>query len=254
MIERSFIIAVYYPPSESDRSIDTLLSDLEDISGEVICIFNSRKAHEEISGHPRIGKWCHNSRNLGVPRSWNMGLQLAEGKTVFIMDDDLRVGSSAIIQLEEYLYNLPGALIVGPTGSLIDHGRCELIHFLGRGKFHKPLPVHEVSGFFQAINLNLFRKHKLAYDVELSPAFFEERDLGLHVLNAGLCPYAVPVTDYAHDFRMSVAGMDFTASNWKANKQQVLDANRKYLINKWQPHIIAQCIRKFEKWQSRETK
>ena len=90
MTDRSFVIPVLSLGQGARYNILTLLEDLRGIGGEVICIFNNRDAFERLQNHPRIDKYCFNKTNAGVSRSWNMGINLAEGATVFILNEDLR--------------------------------------------------------------------------------------------------------------------------------------------------------------------
>ena len=82
-------------------NILTLLDDLAPVAGEVICIFNSPEVYDRLRDHPRIDKFCFNKLNAGVSRSWNMGINLAEGRAIVIMNADLHVSAAAIEQLEE---------------------------------------------------------------------------------------------------------------------------------------------------------
>ena len=79
------------------------------VEGEVICIFNSRDVYDKLKSHQRINKFCFNSANAGVSRSWNIGLEMAEGRAVFIMNADLHVRVAAIEQLEHFLFALEKA-------------------------------------------------------------------------------------------------------------------------------------------------
>ena len=97
-------------------NILTLLDDLVPVAGEVICIFNSPEVFDRLRDHPRIDKFCFNKLNAGVSRSWNMGINLAEGRAIVIMNADLHVSAAAIEQLEDYLFSLPDAVMVGPQG------------------------------------------------------------------------------------------------------------------------------------------
>ena len=93
---RSFVIPVLDFSPHSDYNIKTLLDDLFGIPGEVICIFNSRMVYEELRHHSRIDKFCYNNLNAGVSRSWNIGINMAEGRAVFIMNADLHIMPAAI--------------------------------------------------------------------------------------------------------------------------------------------------------------
>ncbi len=68
-ILRSFIIPVLDYSPHSNYNIETLLNDLENVSGEVICIFNSQEVNDKLREHSRIDKYCFNNLNAGVSRS-----------------------------------------------------------------------------------------------------------------------------------------------------------------------------------------
>ena len=38
---------------------------------------------DKLHNHPRIDKYCFNNLNAGVSRSWNIGINMAEGKICF---------------------------------------------------------------------------------------------------------------------------------------------------------------------------
>jgi hypothetical protein len=120
-LTRSFVIPVLDFSPHSPYNIRTLLDDLKEIPGEVICIFNSREVFEALSNHPRINKYSFNNLNAGVSRSWNLGLNLAEGRTVFIVNADMRIGRLAVEQMEYYLMTLDQAAMVGPQGGVVDY-------------------------------------------------------------------------------------------------------------------------------------
>jgi len=232
---RSIVIPILDFSPHSPHNIRTLLEDLESIPGEVICIFNSREVYEELRNHKRIDKYCYNKSNAGVSRSWNIGINLAEGKAVFIMNADLHVRPAAIERLEHYLFNLDQAVIVGPQGTHINYQKLEIIRYFGAGLFHEPVRTHDVSGFLFAIHHERFRKHRLSFDVQFSPCFFEEWDMGLQVMQAGLACYAVPVTEFAHVWGVSKAG-DETTINYFGREMRRPDiylGNFKRFAAKW---------------------
>ncbi len=200
---RSFIIPVLDFSPHSPYNIITLLSDLEGISGEVICVFNSLDVYEKLQNHSRIDKYCFNNQNAGVSRSWNIGLNMVEGKHVFIINADIHVRPLAIEQLESYLYSLDKAVIVGPQGANVDYQNQRDIRYFKRGTFSDPEQVDAVSGFFFAFHLEIFHNHHLNFDVQFSPCFYEEWDIGLQVRQAGLVCYVVPVKDFEHQWGAS---------------------------------------------------
>lgn len=234
-IQRSFVIPILDFSPHSPYNIRTLLQDLEDIEGEVICIFNSLEVYEKLHFHPRINKYCYNSLNAGVSRSWNVGINLSEGKTVFILNADLHVLSKAIEELEYYLFTLDKAVIVGPQGTHIDYRTLNIIRYFEKGTFNAPVQTHDVSGFFFAIHLERFLTYRLIFDVQFSPCFFEEWDMGLQVMQAGLACYAVPVVDFEHHWGMSQAsgGVRINYFGRELYRDEVLLENRKKFIAKW---------------------
>ena len=234
---RSFVIPVLDFSPNSPYNIKTLLEDLENIPGEVICIFNSREVYEALSTNPRIDKYCYNHLNAGVSRSWNIGLNLAEGKAVFILNADMQIGLSAVEQMENYLFTLDQAVMVGPQGALVDFQQLRDLNYFEKGKVAQPVRCHAISGFFFAVHLERFLAHKMSFDVQFSPCFFEEWDMGLQILQAGLACYVVPVRDYEHHW-----GISSSNGNQKINyfgremlRDQILIKNREYFKKKWHP-------------------
>jgi GT2 family glycosyltransferase len=234
-ITRSFVIPVLDFSPHSSYNITTLLDDLTSIEGEVICIFNSNAVYEKLRFHERIDKFCFNKFNAGVSRSWNLGVNLAEGRAVFIMNADLHVMPAAIEQLESYLFRLDKAVIVGPQGSYVDFKNLRILRYFRKGNFDQPIRTHDVSGFFFCIHRQRFLQYRLMFDVQYSPCFMEEWDMGLQVLEAELACYAVPVTDFDHDW-----GISQSKENNKINyfgrevyRNDILLENRKKFLAKW---------------------
>ncbi len=244
-MKRSFVIPVIDFSPHSPYNIETLLSDLEAVEGEVVCIFNSGDVFGRLADHPRIDKFCYNKLNAGVSRSWNIGINLCEGEAVHILNSDLHLGPAAVRQLEEYLFSLPKAVIVGPHGSHLDFPNLKVRRYFSKGTFSRPVRTHDVSGFFFCLHRKRFLEHKLCFDVRYSPCFMEEWDMGLQVLAAGLACYAVPVTDFEHHWGIS-GSHENAAVNYFGRtvyRDQVLAANRKKFLGKW----FSQSFEKTEK-------
>ncbi len=203
----------------------------------MICIFNTREVFEALQHHPRIDKFCFNKLNAGVSRSWNQGIDLAEGRAVFIMNADLHVAPDAFDQLEAYLFSLPHAVIVGPQGSHLDFKNLKVLRYFEKGSFAEPLRTHDVSGFFFAIHRERYLGHRLQFDVRYSPCFMEEWDMGLQVIQAELACYTVPVTDFDHEWGVS-GSRDNTKISYfgrEVYRNDVLAANREKFLRKWFP-------------------
>ena len=235
MVRRSLIIPVLTLDEGKQFNILTLLKDLETTEGEVICVFNSDAVFERLRSHPRIDKFCYNKTNAGVSRSWNMGLNLAEGCTVFILNQDLHVRPIAFEQLEQYLYELPNAVLVSPQGSYLDFTSLRIIRYFEKDSFSQPVRTHDVSGFFFAIHMERFLAHKLSFDIRYSPCFMEEWDMGVQVMKSGLACYAVPVKAFEHHWGISGDRENTPISyfNRSVCRNDILSANRQKFLNKW---------------------
>ncbi|MDH3319474.1 MAG: hypothetical protein OEO84_07255 [Betaproteobacteria bacterium] len=234
-IDRSFVIPVLDFSRHSPFNIFSLLSDLHGVPGEVICIFNSAEVFKALKDHPRIDKFCFNSLNAGVSRSWNIGINLAEGRSVFILNADLHIWPAAIDQMERYLLELPDAAIVGPQGTKVDYRNLEILTYYQKGQFHEPIRSDDISGFCFAIHRERFLGHGLAFDVRYSPCFMEEWDMGMQIRKAGLACYSVPVVDFEHHWGISAARTDVKINYFgrEVSRDEVLEENRKKFLAKW---------------------
>jgi len=234
-IERSFVIPVLDFSPHSKFNILTLLEDLDGVAGEVICVFNSREVYEKLQTHPRVNKFCFNSANAGVSRSWNIGIDMAEGRAIFIMNADLHVSATAIDQLESFLLTLEKAVVVGPQGAIVDFQNLRVLRYFEKGNFEEPVRTHDVSGFLFAVYRQRFLGNGLRFDCRFSPCFYEEWDMGLQVMHAGMRSYAVPVTDFDHHWGISQADEDPIINYFgrKIRRSDIRNANRIKFINKW---------------------
>jgi GT2 family glycosyltransferase len=236
-ISRSFVIPVLDFSQHSPYNINTLLADLKSIDGEVICIFNSPEVFERLKSHPRIDKFCFNSLNAGVSRSWNMGINMSEADAVFILNADLHVKPPAIETLTDALFRLDKAVIVGPQGGLVDFGSLTDKKYYSKGCLREPVRVQAVSGFFFGIHRRRFIEHNLSFDVRYSPCFMEEWDIGLQVIKAGLASYVVPIFDYEHDWGISSSRENAKISFFgrMVYRDELLRENRRKFRSKWFP-------------------
>jgi GT2 family glycosyltransferase len=212
-----------------------LLDDLNLIDGEVICIFNSPEVFAKLQSHPRIDKFCLNSLNAGVSRSWNIGINLSEADAVFILNADLHILPQAVDTLYEKLFNLEKAVIVGPQGALVDFENLADKKYYSKGSFQNPRRVQAVSGFFFGIHRKRFLQHNLSFDVRYSPCFMEEWDIGLQAIRAGLALYVVPVLDFEHEWGISSSQEDATINYFghTVKRNDVILENRKKFLKKW---------------------
>lgn len=232
---RSFVIPVLDFSPHSPYNIGTLLNDLKNVAGEVICIFNSSEVFENLKSHPRIDKYCFNSLNAGVSRSWNIGINLSEADVVFILNADLHITPQAVEALSEYLFSIDDAVIVGPQGGLVDFENLTDKQYYSRGSFQQPIRVQAVSGFFFSIHRKRFLENNLTFDVRYSPCFMEEWDMGLQVIKAGLASYVVPVSGFEHNWGISSSKENAKVSYFGRSlyRDDILLDNRIKFKKKW---------------------
>jgi len=239
---RSFIIPVLDYSPHSPYNIKTLLDDLETIQGEVVCVFNNQEIFADLKDHHRIDKYCLNSHNPGVSRSWNIGINMSEGDYLFILNSDLHIGSKGVSKLEMNLEILHDAVMVGPEGSnlkFIDKTLSVVDHYK-KGNFGMPELVDNVSGFYMAIHKSKFLDKGLYFDTRFSPCFMEEWDIGMRITKAGYCSYVVPLDDYDHiwgissdgDKRVNYFGTEMT-------RDEIMQANSARFRDKWFDSLLA---------------
>jgi len=231
---RSFVIPVLDYSPASEYNIVTLLNDLENIDGEVIVVFNGAAIGEELKGHPRITRYAAMKQNVGVARGWNVGLDMAEGKSVFIVNADAHISSDAVVTIEQGLHTLPGAGCVGPQGSFFNFSLCTDYCYFDKGSFNQSMEVDAVSGFFFAVNRSLFSESGLHFESAYSPCYFEEWDLGLQAKRVGLKSYIVPTEAYDHHWSGSIRALRTIPYLGREEEVgDILKRNRQLFLAKW---------------------
>lgn len=231
---RSFVIPVLDMSPASEYNIVTLLRDLENISGDVIVIFNGQEVAEQLKGHPRITSYAVMKQNIGVSRAWNLGLEMAITPTVFILNADLHVEPSAIEALEQALNSLPNAACVGPQGAFVEYDLARDYLYFDKGSFNCPLVVDAISGFFFAVKLEHFTDKIIRFENALTPCYFEEWDLGLQIKSAGLHNYIVPTTAYDHHWSGTIRALrEIHFYGKRETAREIMLRNRLTFLNKW---------------------
>lgn len=231
---RSFVIPVLDYSPASEFNILTLLTDLENVPGQVIVVFNEPHIADELRGHPRIDHYIVMQRNVGVSRAWNVGLDVAESPTVFILNADLHVSGTTIDALETGLWSLDHAACVGPQGSFVNFRLASDHHYFDKGSFAEPVEVDAVSGFLFCVKREYFDSAVLKFEAAYSPCYFEEWDLGMQIKMAGLKSFVIPTTGYDHHWSGTIRalrtipflGREETAS-------EILSRNRELFQTKW---------------------
>ncbi len=232
--QRSFVIPVLDYSPASEFNIATLLRDLEQISGEVLVVFNDEAVAAELKGHPRITRSAIMTENVGVARAWNVGIEMATTPYVFILNADLHLEPHAVEVMEQGLRTLDQAACVGPQGSFINFRLTRDFIYFNQGDTASPVVVDAVSGFLFAVKREHFGPGGLRFENAFTPCYFEEWDIGLQIKRAGLKSYVVPTTAYTHHWSGSIAArreIDFMGRS--ETPQDILRRNRVMFLAKW---------------------
>ena len=197
------IVSVIIPVLHLNRPVNTkrffmprytLSEVLRDLRGnvklsfEVIVICNGHDPEliEFVRTHDGIDKYCINSVNAGVARSWNMGAQMAEGSALCFLNDDVSVGPGALESLYEALFSSADIGQVGPTGARWKGAEHEC--FIGEEQMEN---ADAIAGYCFMLRDDLYRRLG-GFDVAYSPAGFEEIDMSFAVRRAGFRCVVVP--------------------------------------------------------------
>ena len=229
---RSIVIPVLDYSPNSPYDIVGLLADLEGFDGEVIGIFNSAEVFADLGEHPRINKFSFNKHNVGVARSWNIGLNQAEGDVVFVLNADLKVSLAALGELERHLFRLPKALAVGIAGEIYDMDRLKLRATFEPGTFSAPLVVDKLSGYAFVLHAERLHAAGISFDPRLSPFFCEEFDLALKARAAGFEVYAAPVAGIEHVAGISAVDRPLAYFGRTADRLRVLIRNANLVLDR----------------------
>jgi len=184
----------FMPRSTLVELIDDIQKNVS-VPYEIIIICNSRDSQlvDFVTGLTGSVKFCLNSTNVGVARSWNMGADMAEGSFLCFVNDDVRIGKDSVEKLLEYLVKNPDVGQVGPKGSVwVD---CQHSHFVG---IERPEEGSAISGFMFMAREDVYRKVG-GFDNAYSPAGYEEIDFGFAITNLGMKNVVIPNLDIHHN-------------------------------------------------------
>ena len=214
-------------------TLPEVLRDLNDnvsLPHEVILVCNGQDKElvDFVAAHPHVDKYCLNSVNIGVARSWNMGAEMAEGDVFCYLNDDVAVGKNSI----EILCTLFDDLLVGevgPAGSywenLQHHSYAESEH---------PIESDVVSGFCFLVRATTFRQIG-GFDVAYSPAGYEEIDFSFRIRQAGLKCVVHPNVNikHFHHHGVSAQKVDIAYLHKTIDTVALNERNTAYFRKKW---------------------
>ena len=215
------------------QTIVETLADIKksvQVSHEVVVVCNSQDPElvDFIKTSPDINKYCINSVNIGVARSWNTGAQLAEGEFLCYLNDDVSVGHESLERLLEHFHN-PLVGEVGPEGS---YWRDCTHHSFPES--NEPTVTDVVSGFCFLVRASVF--HELGgFDIAYSPAGCEEIDFSYRIRQAGLQCLVDPTVNIKHYHHHSVSSqkMDIHYLGKTIDTEALHLRNTAYFRKKW---------------------
>lgn len=215
-------------------TIREVLRDLEanvKIPFEVIVVCNGSDPDliEYIRSHKGIARYCINSVNVGVARSWNMGAQLAEGPALCFLNDDVGVGAGALEALYDKLFSEPDVGEVGPAGALwkgAEHDR-----FVGEVQSED---ADAIAGYCFVLREDLYRRVG-GFDIAFSPAGFEEIDMSFAIRKAGFRCVVLPKLPihHYHHHGVSAYRSDIHYLGHTIDTVSLHQRNKSYFKDKW---------------------
>ena len=230
---RSFVIPVLDESPDSFYGIDTLLSDLSEIDGTVIVIFNSPRMAEKYGNHPRIDLYSVMSQNIGVARAWNIGLDMSRTDVTFILNADLQITVQAVESVEQALLISPEVAIAGPEGSFFCFEKAADYQHFRKSMVWEDITVDAVSGFFFAVRTSYFHNKVLKFENAFTPCYFEEWDLGLQIKKAGLRSVIAPIFGYHHQFSLVKKKEPIRYYDESEEVPMIHGRNMKFYMMKW---------------------
>ena len=230
---RSFVIPVLDESPDSFYGIDTLLSDLSEIDGTVIVIFNSVRMAEKYGNHPRVDLYSVMSQNIGVARAWNIGLDMSRTDITFILNADLQLTVQAVESVESTLLTSPEVAIAGPEGSFFCFEKASDYQHFRKSMVWEDITVDAVSGFFFAVRTSYFHNKVLKFENAFTPCYFEEWDLGLQIKKAGLRSVIAPIFGYQHQFSLVKKKEPIRYFDESEEVPMIHGRNMKHYMMKW---------------------
>lgn len=218
------------------QTLAETLSDIKKnvtIDYEVIVVCNSRdkEFQDYIKDHPVINRYSINSVNVGVARAWNIGAQLAEGEILCYLNDDVSIGLNSIEKLVQQLDNDLSVGEIGPAGSYWRN--CQHDSFVDEKG--EAVEADVVSGFCFLLRSSTF--HKLGgFDVNYTPAGYEEIDLSYRIRQSGLKCIIDPSVNikHYHHHGVSAQKVDIHYLGSMINTEDLHKKNKAYFLSKWE--------------------
>lgn len=215
-----------------DDTINSIAAHIT-IPYEIILVVNDIHNPELVNyagSNELITKFCINSSNAGVARSWNIGAQLAEGDFLCFCNDDVEFTKKGVFdQLLNIFQQYPNTGEVGPSG-----GRWHLDQSGERTGLKFIEEADEISGYFFIIPTGVFHETG-GFDNNFTPAGCEEIDMSFKIRKLGYKCLVIPDTGIIHHGEHGISAKRTMVKYFdKETDTQALDKkNKAYFVKKW---------------------
>jgi GT2 family glycosyltransferase len=201
------------------------------VAHEVIVVCNGQQPDlvDFVTQHPHIDRYCLNSVNVGVARSWNMGVEMAQGEALCFVNDDVQIGPDGLESLHQVLMGDESIAQVGPVGAKWKGAEHDC--FVGE---QQQEDADAIAGFLFMMRTEAFRKAG-GFDPFYSPAGFEEIDMCFRLRALGWRCVVVPRLDLKHHHHHGVSNYRSEVSylGKTIDTESLHLRNKDYFERKW---------------------
>ena len=240
----SIVIPVYNKWVFTYKCLYSLWASRESILMEVIVVDNcSTDETSMLTMSFKNVKVYRSEENLGFLKASNLGAQMASGKYLLFLNNDVLVTHGLLGTMIDLVENdnrvgIVGAKLIYPDGSLQEAGGIVWDDpdniALNFGRYNSPArwEYNYVKEVDYCSGACLLIKKKLFFDVGLfdelyAPAYFEDTDLAFKIRDAGYKVMYQPAANAIH-FEGTTAGSDLS-SGFK----RFQNVNRSKFYNRW---------------------
>ena len=176
-------------------------------------------------------KVIFNSENLGVAKAWNIGIAIAEGEYIAILNNDILIGNDCLERMQKVMDNNPDIWCLSPAFTRLT--MPENWHELELKQRSVPEQiVNSGKGFFFMFRREIIEKiekPKEGYfiDEQFNMLWYEDTDVFLRMENAGHPPKSIN-TILIHHFESKTLNTISNAGFFKASNREKF--NQKYGI------------------------
>lgn len=176
--------------------------------------------------------------NRGFPSACNLGLQLARGDELLLLNNDVTVSEGWLNNLKAVLYSAPDIGIVGPVTNYASGPQQVKTHYEGLAEFHEAAKRANIPNPFKwketrrLIGLCFLLKREVLeavglLDERFSPGHYEDDD---YCLRARMQGYRLLIAgDCLVHHEGSASFKEVYHSGW----QELVERNRKIFMDKW---------------------